>query len=184
MMMKRVFLVVFIGFIAVTVACSGSSDGGIITGPTISASFVPEEPNPGTGAVSMAQSTATGDRVTVAVNITDTNGIFGAAFDVAYDVSLGSFETSSPGTILEQGGNVPNYVVNSSQPGRLFIGVSRTGNVSTVNATGTQPLIKLTFRVLQTGAGQVSFQASPALTDDLVQPLPGVVWFGGALAGS
>jgi len=183
MMVKRLFSVVFIGFIAVTVACSGSSDGGVITGPAVGATFIPEEINPPPETVSMAQSTVSGDRVTVAVNITDTSGIFGAAFDVAYDASLASFETWSPGTILEQGGNAPNYVVNSTQPGHLIIGISRTGNVSTVSATGTQPLLRLTFRVLQAGAAPVSF-TNKALTNDLVDPLPRVVWFGGALAGS
>jgi hypothetical protein len=168
-------------------ACGGGGDGGgggVVGGPSsnISASFAADEPAPGTGAISMAQLSAVGDTVTVNVRVTDTNGVYGAAFDAIYDPALVRFEDWSPGTLLEQGGHSPNYTVEVPQAGRVVVGASRSGNVSGANAVGSPALLRLVFRATAVGSSQISFQAASLIDDQFPpQDIPGMSWFGGSL---
>lgn len=147
--------------------------------------FAPQEPNPGPDTTAMDLGSATGDLVTVRVEVTDTDGVYAAAFDVTYDPSMASYVAFTPGSLLEQAGHSPTYQVNASSPGRVVVGVSRNGNVPAVDAMGTNNhLISLTFRVRQAGSAPLTF-GSPALYDGQAppQPLSGIQWFGGSLTG-
>ena len=186
-MIKRTRWAVLLGLVSLVAACGGGGDGGgdtVVTGPSsgISASFVAERPAPGAGTVSMVQYTAVGDVVTVNLRVTDTNGIYGAAFDVVYDPSRVRYEDWASGVLLEQGGHSPNYTVQVPQAGRVVVGASRNGAVSGVNAVGSRVMIRLVFRATAVGSSQISFQAA-SLIDDQFPPedITGTSWFGGSL---
>ena len=132
----------------------------------------------------MAEGARNANVVTVRVQVTDTNGVYGASFEVQYDVTKVQFEGWSPGTILESGGNNPNYTVNATN-GMVVVGASRTGNAAGVDVTGTQTLINLTFRVTDTGTMPIQV-INPVLSDDQLQPQPlfGISWSAGDLVGT
>jgi len=159
----------------------GSSDPGGSPTP-VSASFVPEQPTPGPGTVAMAQGTVNNDVVTVNVTLTDTNGVYGAAFDVVFDDFHTVFLGFTPGTAFEQGGNSTNYTVNgANNPGRIVIAVSRTG-ATTTNVSGTKTVLGLQFRVKQAGVYPVQIQNSVVYDGQPTpQPIPGIAWFAGAV---
>ena len=185
--MKRALpLLLLISLVAV-VACGGSSPtsdrstgGG---SGSITASFDAEEPSPGNNEVSMAQAGTSGNAVTVVVQITNTNGVYGANFDVSYDTAKVQFEGHSPGTILESGGQNPTYQVHAAN-GMVTVGVSRTGAVPGVNVLGTQPLVLLTFRVTDVGTMPIDFLNGTVYDDQSTpQPLPISAWWAGSLVG-
>jgi hypothetical protein len=188
--MRHLAIGVFLAIVAAATACGGgggggSSDGGTAGGGSqspVSASFTPDEPAPGNNTVAMAESSRVGDLVTIRVNVVGVNGVYGAAFDVTFDSSKLDYVGWSAGTLLEQGGNAPNYSVVLSQAGQLVIGASRTGNTG-VNASG-QSLVNLTFRVETTGTFPIAIE-NPALYDSQIPPqvIPGISWFAGSLVG-
>jgi hypothetical protein len=188
--MKRAFPLVFLSMLLVVACGGGGSDpvtnsGGGGSSNTIAASFTPTQPNPtGPNEVSMSQGARNANLVTVRVEVTDTNDVFGASFEIDYDVSSIQFEGWSAGTILESGGNNPNYTVNATN-GMVVVGASRTGNASGVNVNGTQTLINLTFRVTDTGTMPIQF-INPVLSDNQLQPQPlfGISWSAGDLVGT
>jgi hypothetical protein len=172
------------------VACGGGGGGGgdpVVPGgdSSMTATFVAESPAPPPLSTAMALSGVSGDLVTVAIQVTDTNGIYGAAFSVAYDPARAAFVGWSPGVLLEQGGHAPTYQVDAGAPGTLVAGVTRNGNVPGVSAAGSRSLIRLTFRVLEAGATPLGFSGT-ALFDAGIppQPIPGVLWYAGALQAS
>ena len=168
---------------AAVAACGGGGggSGGGVVSPSLSASFLPDTPNPGANSVSMAEGAASGDVVTVQVRVTDTNDVYGAAFDVTWnDPSIAQYLGWSPGTLLEEGGNVPNYTVEGSVPGRVVVGAARSGNVSGVDVSGTRVLIALDFRLLRTALTPAVFTANPQLYDSQLQPIA-VSWHAGSL---
>ena len=169
-------------------ACGGgggeeSATGGSPT--TLAAAFLADQFTPGANTVSMAQGNRAGDTVTVKVNLTDTNAVFGVAFDVAFDDTKVTYLGFSKGTALENGGNTPNYTVDGAvQPGRIVVGVSRAGSTTTV-VSGTKTVISVMFRVKDTGSFPISFENAVVEDGQAVpQPLPGISWFAGALQGS
>ncbi len=180
--MRIVLTAVVMSLVAAGTACGG---GGVVQGggkSRFDASFVADQPTPGSGTVSMAEGSVVGDLVTVSVDVTDVTGIYGAAFEVEFDASAVSFRDSGPGTLLEQGGNAPNYTVVASQDGTVVVGVSRTGDVSGVDAIGTRTLVRLTFEVERAGITQIAFRFA-SMTDDAVPPgeISGLSWSGGSL---
>jgi len=187
--MKRAIPLVFLSMLLV-VACGGGgsdpvSNGGGGGSNTISASFAPADPSPtGPNEVTMAQGTRNANTVTVRVQVTDTDDVFGASFDVDYDVSKVQYEGWSPGTILESGGNNPNYTVTATN-GMVLVGASRSGSASGVDVGATATLINLTFRVTDTGTLPIQF-LNPVLHDNQIQPqpLPGISWSAGDLVGT
>jgi hypothetical protein len=185
--MPRLCSGLIIGLAAALAACGGGSSGGAIDGPdggstNLSASFSPAEPNPGTDTVSMGQPAASGSLVTIKVLVTDTGGIYGAAFDLTYDPSLVRFENWHAGSFLEQGGHSPAYQVDATRAGRLVVGVARQGSVGSVDASGSRTLIELTFRAREAGTSQIAFQNATLFDDQLTpQGLSGIVWQGGTV---
>ena len=187
--MNRILAIVLLGLFA-TVACGGGGGGGggVVTGggsSNILAGFIAAMPNPGPNTVSLLEQSAAGDLVTVRVRVTDTSNVYGAAVDLTYDPSELQYVTWAAGTFLEQGGHAPNYTVQAAQAGRVVIGVSRTGNVGGVNASGNRPLIHIVFRVTRLGDTTVFIQ-NGSLSDDQIPPqdISGISWFGGYATGT
>ena len=182
--MRIVGNAVLVSLIAVGAACGGGGGGGgVVRGAArFDASFVADQGPPASGTVSMAEDSVVGDVVTLRVDVTDAVGIYGAAFDVAYDPESVSFRDWAPGTLLEQDGNAPNYTVVALQNGTVVVGASRTGAVSGVDAVGSRTLVRIVFEAKRAGTTPISFR-SESVTDDDVPPgeIPGLSWFGGSL---
>ena len=182
--MKRFETVLFLG-VLVLAACGGSGGGGDdpvvdagggVPKTSVSATFTPNEPNPGPDTVSMDQASAVADTITVAVLITNTDNLHTAGFDVIFDDTAMDFLGHNEGSLLEQGGNAPTYSV-ASQTGRVVVGVSRSGSSET-SAVGSQTLIELVFKVHTAGTHAVSL-ANADLLNSGVNILQGISWFGG-----
>jgi len=183
--MSQALKTIILSVVATTVACGGGGDGGgggsnVVTS-NLTPSFVADPVDAGGGFVSMTEDSVAGDVITIAVLVTDAEKIYGAAFDLTYDPTVAVFQSWAPGTLLEQGGNGPNYTVDAPRAGTVVVGASRTGNVPAVTAGG-RTLIRLTFKVLQPGNTQLSFR-SASLIDNRIPPeeIPGLSWFGGSL---
>jgi hypothetical protein len=184
MMRRNLFLLTTLLLVA-SVACGGGS-GDVAAGPgggsnLVVASFVADEPNPGADTVSIAESNASGNIVTLQVNVTDTNDIQSASFDVIFDDSLVEYVGHNEGSLLEQGGNAPIYAVTPSA-GRIVVGVSRQGSTGT-NAVGSRVLMNLNFRAIAVGQSSLSVVNS-VLRDGNNSSIPGVGWFGGSVVGN
>lgn len=184
--MKLKALILLTALIAAP-ACGGGGGGADPGGSPspLSASFVAEQSTPNSNTVAMAEGTKTNDVVTVNVTMTGTNGVFGAAFEVVFDDTHTVFLGYTPGTVVEQGGNSPTYNVDgTSNPGRIVVGVSRTGSSST-SVGGTQTILGLQFRVKQAGVYPVAIQNSIVYDNqDPPQPIPSIAWFAGAVAAA
>jgi len=192
--MTRAMHLAVVALVAAALSCGGGSSGGTIgPGPNpITASFAPDPsaPSPTSAlTITMAQSAVADDLVTVQLNVSGTNGVYGAAFEVACDSSDGcipanvEFVQPSAGSLLEQGGNAPNYTATATGVWPVVVGSSRTGPVAGVNVTTPQPLVKLTFRVKATGTYKIKVQ-NAALIDSAGTAIPGVGWYAGSLQGS
>jgi hypothetical protein len=170
---------------AVLTACSGSggAEDVIDSGANLlRATFAPFEPNPGLNTVSLDQGDARANVVEVVVNITDTDDVYSASFDVVYDPAFADFTGWTPGSILEDGGHNPLYVASEPSSGRVVVGVSRQGGVPAVDVSGTRVLVGLSFRVNETGASEI-FIENEDLKNASEQVLPSVNWHGGNLYG-
>ena len=175
--MKSIPTSLFVILLVVAPGCGGSSGGGMI--PALTASFVAGNPIPGTDTVSMARASLNGDEVTLSVNVTGTNDVYSAAFDVVFNPPTVVFVGHAPGNLLEDGGNAPTYQA-VAQAGRVVVGASRVGSVPGANAVGSRPLINLTFRVTRVGNVQVTLE-NAALLDQNLNPIPAINWSGGTL---
>jgi hypothetical protein len=167
-------------------ACGGGGSGDNPGGsPTpLAASFVPDQPSPAANDVAMAEGAKSNDVVTINVTMTDSAGVYATAFEVVYDEIHTVYVGFTPGSVFEQGGNSPNYTVNgSTTPGRVIVGVSRTGTSST-NVSGTKTVLGLQFRVKQAGVYPLTVQSAVVYDNQPTpQPIPGIEWFAGAVAG-
>jgi phage baseplate assembly protein gpV len=174
-------------------ACGGGGGGDSVGGGPggspgpLSATFVADMTAPTSGDVAMAQGSHSNDVVTVNVTLTDTNGVFGTAFDATYDASDAVYLGYSAGTALEQGGNTPIYTVNgvvNGSSGRVVVGVVRMG-ATTTNISGTKTVIALQFRVKNAGTFPMSLQNGSVYDNQAApQPLSGISWYAGALKGA
>jgi len=169
-------------------ACGGggSSDSGVGPSPgPLSANFVPDQPTPGAKTVAMSKDpNSRNDVVSVYVTLTDTNGVYGTAFEVAFDSVGAAYLGFTHGAAFEAGGNAPAYTVDgSSNPGRIVVGVART-NGTTTNIVGSKAVVVLQFRVKQVGTFPITLQ-NGNVYDGQVPPLPisPIQWFAGAITG-
>lgn len=168
-------------------ACGGSdggTTGGIIDdgggSNLLALGFVPGADAAAPDRVRMTEGAATANLVTIPVQVTDTDGVYAAAFDVVYDPAVADFVQWTQGSVLESGGAAVQYQVQEVRSGRIVIGISRQGGVPGVNVSGTGTLVNLTFRAVNVGNGSAAFE-SAALLDSSVPPAPlaGIEWFGG-----
>jgi len=156
-------------------------------GGALAASFTAAQPNPGSLTTAMAPGSANGSFVTVAINIANTNDVYGAAFVITFDPSKASYQGWTHGAILETGGHVPTYQVDASVQGKVVVGATRNGAVGSVNVSGVKNLINLTFRMNAAGSSALDFDLpSSALYNGAAppQPIPSVGFFGGTLQAS
>lgn len=186
--MDRPLTLLLIGVLGLVAGCGGGSSPATEgSGSTnLVAAFTADEPNPGADTVALARASSSGSLLTLAVNVTDTTGVYGAGFDLLYDANKVTFVNWSAGSLLEQGGHSPFYQVDASQAGRLVVVATRLGDVPAVDATGSMPLIRLIFRATEAGTSNVSFAGTPELRDaqDPQQQLPVNGWFGGTLSAN
>ena len=170
-------------------ACGGGSGASPGGSPTpLAASFIPEQPSPAANNVAMAEGAKTNDVVTINVTLTDANGVYATAFEVVYDDTHTVYLGFTPGSVFEQGGISPNYTLSTvsgaTNPGRIIVGVARTGSVAT-DVSGTKTVVGLQFRVRQAGVYPLTVQNAVVYdSQSTPQPIPGMVWFAGAVAGA
>lgn len=182
-MTRKTLILLTSTLLLTSIACGGGSSkavGGGGGSSTLAASFVPDQPSPGANTVSVAETNASGNIVTLQVNVTDTGDVHTAAFDVMFDDRSVEYVSYAKGSFLEQGGNVPLYQV-AQGPGRIVVGVSRGGSSGTT-ASGSQALMSFNFMVTDTGQSQLSV-VNADLRDGNLDDIPGVAWFGGSLIG-
>jgi len=179
--MSQTLKTILLSLVATTVACGGGGSGSNVVTSNLTPSFVSDPTDGGGGLVSMTEDSVAGDVITIGILVRNAEEIYGAAFDLTYDPAMAAYQGWAPGTLLEQGGNRPNYTVDAPRAGTVVVGASRTGNVPGVKAGG-RTLIRLTFKVLQPGNARLSFR-SASLTDNRIPPeeIPGLSWFGGSL---
>jgi hypothetical protein len=157
-----------------------SSSGGS-SGTGLVASFVADEPSPTTGEVTLAQGATNGDMITVEVRLTGISGVRSAEFDLLYDPSALEFIGDTPGTALEASGLPVIYVAGTNVTGVVTVAADIAGP-STVNVSGTRPLVGLIFRLRRSGTNRLDFQG-PQLRDAASQTINSN-WFGGSVNGS
>jgi hypothetical protein len=163
-------------------SCGGSGGGSVTKVFDFEGSFDPAEPNPLDDTVSLDSYQTDGSFVTIAVDVTGVDGIFGASFEVIYNTNMAEFAGWSPGTVLERGGNVPNYTVDGAQGGLVAVVATRTGGGSgTVDVGPSEPLILLTFQVIAEGTSLVGFRNAWLDDDTPPDPIQNISWFGGTL---
>lgn len=189
--MTRILTIAACVLLAIGAAACGGGGGGESPGggpPAFTASFVPQVTNPGSNSVSMIEASKSGDLVSIGVQVTDVNGLFGAAFDIDFDPIKLDFIDYQVGTALEAGlpaGSTVLYNITELQSGRLVAAVTRQGNVGTVDVSGAKRLVTLRFRVLEAGDVPLLFAAGSQLYDGQQpnQPIAGISWSGGTVKG-
>ena len=190
--MRRLLSILALVLVATLTACGGGSGGGggPVSGPgpgsgTLNAQFTPDQPNPGADTLSLDEGSTAAELVTLEVQITETDGVYGAAFDLTYNAGVATFVNWAPGSVLEQGGQGPAYQVSATNPGRLVVGASRQGDVSGVDVNGTVTLIHLVFRMNQAGSSTAQLENASLLDDSLPpQAVPGLSIFGGTMTAN
>ena len=176
---------VLLSLLATTIACGGGGDGGgggnVVTSDLVP-SFVADPVDAGGAVVSMTEDSVAGDVVTIGITVSGADDVYGAAFDLTYDPAVATFEGWAPGSILERGGNSPNYAVDAPREGAIVVGASRTGNVGGVKVSERETLIRLRFKVRQAGSARLEFR-SASMSDSRFPPeeITGLSWFGGVL---
>lgn len=168
-------------------ACGGGGDSG--ASGILTATFVPDTPSPGANTVSMQAGAASATDFNVRIAVTDTNDVYGAAFDVTYDAARISYQSyDASGSFLRDGG-IPSgslsFIVDAvSTPGRLIVSATRLNVQPGVDVTGTRDLIVLRFRARTSfAATPIAFDAAQprVLDDNLGQPIA-VTWSSGAVS--
>ena len=191
--MRQSGFVFTIIMVAAALGCSGGGKGAasVVGGggggsTTVAGLFSSADPSPGANTVSTTGTSGTGgsaNLVTLNVNVTGTNDVFGAAFDLQFDPAMAEFANWTAGNLLESGGQNVAYQVNATQPGRVVVGASRTGTSGT-NATGTVTLIRLTLRVTQAGSSLVTLENGALYGSQSTQAMTGIAFSGGTLAAN
>jgi hypothetical protein len=190
--MENQIRIALMALMAFMVSCGGGGPAGTTIVPeppggstNLVGSFDPDDPNPGTGTVSMSQGSATsGDVVMVQVDVTGISNLFGVNFDVVYNPALADYLGDYPGDVMESGGHTGHYVLTEQQPGRIVAGVAReNAGAGGVNVTTTQALVTLAFQVTGAGSSTVSFE-NFSCEDANLQTMQGISWAGGTLAAN
>jgi hypothetical protein len=181
----RQMTVVGMVLVVAAVGCGGGSGGSdsdptVKGGASIAVSFSADEPSPGNLTVSMAQASKSGDTVDVAVNVTGTNNVFGADFQVTYDGTRVKYVSYAAGDLLESGCPNVQYLVTPSGSDTILVGISCFGGGTGIDVTSTTDLVHLVFRAKVEGSSRLEF-VTPALLDDQNPPQTIVTqpWAGG-----
>jgi len=190
--MRRYIVATVTACLAVAISCGGGGTGvsPIPEDPggstTLAGGFTPDQASPADSTVTMALGAASGNLVTIEINVTGVDDLFSADFDVSYDSNQVEFVNWSAGELLESGGNSPLYWLSAAQPGLVTVAASRAeGTSGGVDVGASQTLIHLVFRVTEVGASTVAFERATLLdAQHPPQPIPGLSWHGGTLTGN
>lgn len=173
--MMRSFLLV-LGLLALS--CGGNGDNP----PDPCIEFTPGSGSASGNVTSRVAGGSTCDVIGVDLYVTDVDDVFAADFTVAYDTTVVSFVGfSATGSFLASDGAQVETLVNSSQPGRVVVGMTRLGVTTGIDVVGSRLLARVTFRrETDAGSGFLTY-SSEALFDSQTPPqeIPGVQWFGG-----
>ena len=111
--------------------------------------------------------TGQGEKLSVSVNITGAADLFSAPFYIKYDPRHLKVVSVKQGDFLKQGGVNTAFLHRERTPGMVMVGLSRLGNRSGVNGSGT--LATLTFITLGAGHTVISLSKSD-LKDSQLAP--------------
>jgi hypothetical protein len=175
--------------IAVAVAhlhCGGGGGGrGGGGGPTVPPTSTPPPPSitftpSGTGGVnSLSLVRVSGDQSSIVLSLeaTSVTDLYGIAFDLRYPDAALDFDNATEGSFLDQNGTVDTSLqVVESPSGTLVVGLSRLGQVSGRNGTGS--LLRFEFNRVATGSGDLTFDDNQAF-DGNGSVISGVQWSAG-----
>ena len=178
----------FFAFVLTTsFACGGGGDGatGVLT-----ATFTPDTSTPGASTVAMLPGSTSATFFNVRITVTDTDDVYGAAFDITYPSTLIAYQSADNSTSFLRDGGLGTgqlfFKVDSSTAGRLIVSATRTGALPGVDVSGTRDLIVLRFQA-RTGfnAQPIRFDTGKPLEvrNSLAQPIA-VTWSSGAASAS
>ena len=176
-----------IASVLTAVACTSGGGQGAVGGPGpgtgFSLNFSPDQPNPSTLTVSTAEESSSNDLITIRVDVTATNDVFAALFEVSHPSPQVEFVSWSAGSLLESGGQQVAYFVDESQAGLVAVDIARLGGNGVSVGSTPVPVIFLTYRVGQPGTYGLSFQNQQLLDDGPPQPqvIGGMNWFEGTI---
>ena len=146
--------------------CSGDDENDdlpVDPAPGFAVSCTDSGGAPTSGSVTTICGTPSGINVPVDIQATDTPPgelVVGAALEISFDPAVAQFLTGSclPGPAL----GAPSELlvacsVDSNFPNRLVVSVSRLGGGSGVAVTGTETLVRVSFRVGSIGTSPLAF---------------------------
>lgn len=176
--------------LATSLACGGGGggagatiDGGGGAGTLLAATFVSDQASPpGAGTVGVTEAESSSNLVTLAVRVTDVADIFTVGFDVNFNPALVQYVSWAPGTLLETGGESVIYNV-APHADKVVVGASRVSPASGADVTGSQTVVRLTFRVTQAGSSPVPLTGGFLLDSQPPGPseIQGISWSGGQI---
>jgi hypothetical protein len=157
-----------LGPLAALATGCGSSGGGSILPPAITAGFTASGTAPTANLVFLRQGSATGDLVTVQVAIagtTTSSDLYSFAFDlVLSDPTVATYQSGSAtfGTALTLSGGQTSSVLVTQSGNRLVIGVTKLGGGAGNGVGAAQPtVVSLVFQVLKVGSTNITFSGPP-----------------------
>lgn len=162
---------------ALTLFGCGSGGGG-------SGGSAPSSPQP-EAKVSLSPALSTvssGDTFTRTVEVENVGATFYVAFDLTYDPSVIEYMDATEGTFLNQNGLDGTSFQDALQngtPGRLAVGLTRTGPIGEASGSGT--LLSLTFRALTPGTTSLAFANPKGLKNSANQDVVIDIWENGTI---
>jgi hypothetical protein len=166
--------------VLVALACGGGGGGGGGGGPTQPVPSISYTPESSSGSSSLALVEAGGSSTQLRLNLDaqTVSGLYGVGFDLLYPADVLTFVSVTLGTFLGSSGNT-TLQVNSSNPGRVIVGLSRLGAIGGVSGSGT--LLTVELRAAgAAGGGELTFENNGAF-DSSAKPIAGITWFAGSV---
>lgn len=123
-----------------------------------------------------------GSRIHIDVVGNGLGEVFGIAFHLLFDsrallleavIDLGALNSDWTGVVMKH---------LEKPPGRLMVGLVRTGPQRGLNLRGRTPLFRLTFQVIGTGNSSLVFKPGDRTVRDGLNRDKGVTWSGGTLS--
>ena len=116
------------------------------------------------------------------VEVRGLDNVYYTAFDVEYDPDIIEYLSAEEGSYMNQNGaddTLFEIALEDGIPGRLSVGVSRTGTAPTVSGSG--PLLTLTFRATAPGNTTLSFTNPRGFRDETDQEATVDTWKEGTI---
>lgn len=150
-----VALIVAFGMLMPACGGGGSDDGGGGVTRPLTASFTPENANPGADTIGMAGATA-GSNVSVEIQVSDIDDFFGAGFRVTYDPTTVDFAGfDAVGSLLEDhAGNteIDARELDLGNPGTILVTatIQDAAQPAGIDVVGIRKLLTLNFQATTT----------------------------------